>query len=52
MRTTVFELRSGGVVPDVRVEPSWEPFEEFDGNPLVSRPEPAAAPGRALPPRG
>lgn len=34
MRTTVYELRSGEVVPDVREEPSWEPFEEFDGKPL------------------
>jgi quercetin dioxygenase-like cupin family protein len=34
MRTTVFELRSGEVVPDVQEEPSWEPFEEYDGKPL------------------
>jgi quercetin dioxygenase-like cupin family protein len=34
MRTTVFEVRSGEVVPDVREEPSWQPFEEYDGKPL------------------
>jgi hypothetical protein len=34
MRTTVFELRSGGVVTDVREEPGWRPFEEYDGKPL------------------
>jgi quercetin dioxygenase-like cupin family protein len=34
MRTTVFELRSGEVVPDLQEEPSWEPFEEYDGKPL------------------
>jgi len=34
MRTTVFELRSGGVVTDVREEPGWRPFEEDDGKPL------------------
>jgi quercetin dioxygenase-like cupin family protein len=34
MRTTVFELRSGAVVTDVRDEPAWQPFEEFDGKPL------------------
>jgi hypothetical protein len=34
MRTTVFDLRSGGVVTDVREEPNWRPFEEYDGKPL------------------
>jgi hypothetical protein len=34
MRTTVFELRSGGVVTDVREEPGWRPFEEYDGKTL------------------
>jgi quercetin dioxygenase-like cupin family protein len=34
MRTTVFEERSGVVVTDVREEPRWEPFEEYDGKPL------------------
>jgi quercetin dioxygenase-like cupin family protein len=34
MKTTVFELRSGGVVTDVREEPDWQPFEEYDGKPL------------------
>lgn len=34
MRTTVFELCSGGVVTDVREEPGWRPFEEYDGKPL------------------
>jgi quercetin dioxygenase-like cupin family protein len=34
MRTTVFELRSGAVVTDVRDEPDWQPFEEYDGKPL------------------
>jgi quercetin dioxygenase-like cupin family protein len=34
MRTTVFELSSEGVEADVDEEPRWEPFEEFDGNPL------------------
>jgi quercetin dioxygenase-like cupin family protein len=30
----VFELSSEGVEADVDEEPRWEPFEEFDGNPL------------------
>lgn len=34
MRTTVFELHSGEVAPDVRERPEWQPFEEFDGKPL------------------
>jgi quercetin dioxygenase-like cupin family protein len=34
MRTTVFELRSGEVEQVVQEEPSWQPFEEFDGKPL------------------
>jgi quercetin dioxygenase-like cupin family protein len=34
MRTTVFELRSGAVATDVRGEPDWQPFEEYDGKPL------------------
>ena len=34
MRTTVFELRSGTVVTDAREEPEWQPFEEYDGQPL------------------
>ena len=34
MRTTIFELRSGAVVTDVREEPDWQPFTEYDGEPL------------------
>lgn len=34
MRTTIFELRSGAVVTDVREEPEWQPFTEYDGEPL------------------
>lgn len=34
MRTTVFELRSDGVATDIREQPSWQPFEEYDGKPL------------------
>jgi quercetin dioxygenase-like cupin family protein len=34
MRTTLFELRSAGVAMHVQEEPSWQPFEEFDGKPL------------------
>jgi quercetin dioxygenase-like cupin family protein len=34
MRTTLFELHSGTVVTDVRDEPQWQPFEEYDGQPL------------------
>jgi len=34
MRTTMFELRSGTVVTDIREQPDWQPFEEYDGNPL------------------
>jgi quercetin dioxygenase-like cupin family protein len=34
MRTTLFELHSGTVVTDVRDEPKWQPFEEYDGQPL------------------
>jgi quercetin dioxygenase-like cupin family protein len=34
MKTTFFELRSGAVVTDVRDEPDWQPFEEYDGKPL------------------
>jgi quercetin dioxygenase-like cupin family protein len=34
MRTTVFELHSGTVVTDVRDEPEWQPFDEYDGQPL------------------
>ena len=34
MKTTVFELRSRAVVTDVRDEPDWQPFEEYDGRPL------------------
>jgi quercetin dioxygenase-like cupin family protein len=34
MRTTVFELQGGAVASAVREEPTWEPFEEYDGKPL------------------
>lgn len=34
MRATIFELRSGAVVTDVREEPDWQPFTEYDGEPL------------------
>jgi quercetin dioxygenase-like cupin family protein len=34
MRTTIFELRSGAVVTDVREEPDWRSFTEYDGEPL------------------
>jgi quercetin dioxygenase-like cupin family protein len=34
MKTTVFELHSGTVVTNVRDEPDWQPFEEYDGQPL------------------
>ena len=34
MRQTVFELRSGAVVTDVRDQPEWQPFEEYDGKRL------------------
>jgi quercetin dioxygenase-like cupin family protein len=34
MKTTVFEQRSGVLAADVREEPDWEPFEEYDGKPL------------------
>jgi quercetin dioxygenase-like cupin family protein len=34
MRTTIFELRSGAVVTDVRDEPEWQPFSEYNGEPL------------------
>jgi quercetin dioxygenase-like cupin family protein len=34
MRVTIFELRSGAVVTDVRQEPDWQPFTEYDGEPL------------------
>jgi quercetin dioxygenase-like cupin family protein len=34
MRTTVFEARSGALVTDVREEPDWQPFEDYDGKPL------------------
>jgi quercetin dioxygenase-like cupin family protein len=34
MRTTVFELHAGTVVTDVRDEPEWQPFDEYDGQPL------------------
>ncbi len=34
MRTTIFEVRSGGVVTNVQEEPDWQPFEEYDGKPL------------------
>ena len=34
MRTTVFELNDETVMTDVRDEPSWQPFEEYDGKPL------------------
>ena len=34
MKTTVFELHSGAVATNVREEPSWQPFEEYDGKAL------------------
>ena len=34
MRVTIFELRSGAVATDVRPEPDWQPFTEYDGEPL------------------
>jgi quercetin dioxygenase-like cupin family protein len=34
MKTTVFEQRSGVLAADVRENPDWEPFEEYDGKPL------------------
>jgi hypothetical protein len=34
MRTTVFELVSGEVMPSVQSEPAWQPFEEYDSKPL------------------
>jgi quercetin dioxygenase-like cupin family protein len=34
MKTTVFMERSGVLAADVREEPDWEPFEEYDGKPL------------------
>ncbi len=34
MRTTIFELRSGALVTDVREAPEWQPFEEYDGKAL------------------
>jgi quercetin dioxygenase-like cupin family protein len=34
MKTTVFELRADAVATDVREEPSWQPFEEYDGKTL------------------
>jgi quercetin dioxygenase-like cupin family protein len=34
MRATIFELDSGAVVTDVREEPDWQPFTEYDGEPL------------------
>ena len=34
MRTTIFRLRSGAVVTDVREAPEWQPFTEYEGEPL------------------
>ena len=34
MRTTIFELRSGQLATQVQDEPSWQPFDEYDGKPL------------------
>ena len=34
MRTTVFGLHSGDVAADVREQPDWQPFDEYDGKPL------------------
>jgi quercetin dioxygenase-like cupin family protein len=34
MKTTVFELHSGAVATKMREEPSWQPFEEYDGKTL------------------
>lgn len=34
MRATIFELHSGAVVADVREEPDWRSFAEYDGEPL------------------
>ena len=34
MRQTLFELHAGAVEPDVRPEPDWQAFDEYDGEPL------------------
>jgi quercetin dioxygenase-like cupin family protein len=34
MRTTIFRLESGEVVPEARERPHWQPFDEFDGKTL------------------
>lgn len=34
MRTTIFELTNGGVTPDVKDSPEWQPFLEYGGEPL------------------
>jgi quercetin dioxygenase-like cupin family protein len=34
MRATIFELHSGAVVTDIREKPDWQPFTEYDGEPL------------------
>lgn len=36
MKTTVFELHPDAVATNVRKEPSWQPFEEYDGKTLES----------------
>jgi quercetin dioxygenase-like cupin family protein len=34
MRATIFKLHSGAVVTDIREKPDWQPFTEYDGEPL------------------
>lgn len=34
MRTTIFQLADGDVHPEVSDPPAWEPFTEYDGQPL------------------
>lgn len=34
MRTTIFELDDLTVTTEAHDEPSWQPFEEYDGKPL------------------
>jgi quercetin dioxygenase-like cupin family protein len=35
MRVTFFELDDDSVRPGVSAEPPWEPFKEYDGEPLT-----------------
>lgn len=34
MKTTVFELRNSAVTPDVKDSPAWQPYLEYEGQPL------------------